>query len=874
MSKRPAPLCASILKKTLVASLVVSVAGLASVGYADEGTGPNKESISTPPPSFTPDAALSQFADNLTYNEMIEKTLFLGEPELKRSIVEILKQNKPGAAYILGPKGAGKTSFVQSLAGELPNRQIWSLKVNDLEAGTHYRGALEDRLKAFFEAFKKDKSLILYIDEFHSIMSIKGVADTLKPLMSSKQITVLASTTEDEYEKFVAQADGAFADRAPVFRMEEHKFQKVLDIIRMKAVKIASDYKVHIGDDALVRATKLAFRFYEGSPSRVVERIVERAANRKATNRDQDVMHFNALKFNDEIQTLRGNVVRWTAEYDRKQGIFDTSALEIQIEEANDQIKNLEEKRAEVEAMRQMENLNEQFASAARLVRDVEKAAMKDPSTANVELLMEKREILGKIQQQREKLGNGGPLREDPFELTAKEVGHFVAKEVGISDQATNESDLEKLIRLRDGLKKKIFGQDAAIDALVDAIGIRLASMEPVDKPIVIMAVGPPGTGKSTFEEALGELWFGDKSRVVGIEMNNVGTGGSWDLWGPSKGYVGSEEGSRFEPVRRRPFSLVSLREFEKAPGRIYDGMLQALGKGEQADSRGRIINFRNAIIMMDGNLAERWGEVRDHGYPAAELENEFKLPKGTLEGKTLDQMDQIMIDVELTRHGFSGAFKDRAPLRFFFKRPTPENAKMIIRSKLKAMVERVKSEKRVQLDFGDLDAAIEAGVSHNVGDTIIENYYHLNGTGRYYGDDLRETLISSGLKNILLQDLPPNTVVKVEFKPTETAIEGGPAGDIEYKVILNTREGKGSAAKLIPVKDELQPEVRKGAALFKQVAEKPSLTLGRTTGAAGHAAEDTSEGKTKEGETDVVVQPRPIRIHDVKRAASGIRGR
>ena len=804
-----------------------------------QGVGRDKEQIANPPKDVTAAEALENFAVNYTKLAKagaFEK--FYGEGELKRNLRE-LRLGHFKSAMILGPRGAGKTSFMQQIAGELgPGEEIWSLNVQDLESGTKYRGDLEQRFKAFCENFEQNPKRILFIDEFHRVMGITGIPDAIKTLMNNHKVTVYGGTTEDEFR--LVEKDEALADRfsGATFRMENADLQKVIEILRLKADDLEEKYQIFIRDEAIERTAKLTFLYYaENSPSRTAQRILNRAAARKALNLIEG--DYSTVKPKDKMEISAKNLARFEAELDKDQkdneegkfGAIDTTAIERKIDDEQQRYATFKSELAKANDITRRDVLNNKLSLLVKQRREMEAdvEAQKHPDFQQLH-----REMSDSIQRTQDKLvslGNGGP-KLNAATLSGDDIGQFVASEVGITSEVANETDYQKIKRLETKLRENLFGQDHVIKAVVDAVRRRLARIDKINGPVLVMlAAGGKGTGKTTLQKILAEVWYGSPSRVVSIAMNGENPGDTWSFFGSGKGYKDTDEGGKLDPLRRRAHSLLALMEADKIDGRVYDMLHQALDEGEQKDSRGRTINFRHAMVILDGNFTESISELLKH-HSVEDIERSLELAPGTLRGLTPDEMNALLLKRSLDRHGISESIQDRFTAQVVFNQTTMATAKQIMRKKLKDQADEIFDNHQVSVDFGD------------VGDVLIDHTFDADYSARAY-ERVRDRKISDSLAHLFTEvaKLPPRSVVKVGFVATSTPTADGPAGHLEFTV---THPQPKMVAGKVVTENEVTTFSR--VELFMQANHKPTLALGRTTGDAGRFGRD-ADGKTRDRE-------------------------
>ncbi|MCM8824057.1 MAG: ATP-dependent Clp protease ATP-binding subunit [Candidatus Omnitrophica bacterium] len=475
------------------------------------------------------------------------------EKEIER-VIQILSRRTKNNPVLLGEAGVGKTAIVEGLAqsitkGNVPevlrNKRIIVLDLALMIAGTKYRGQFEERIKAVMEEIKRSKDVILFIDEFHTLVgagAAEGAIDAsniLKPSLSRGEIQCIGATTLDEYRKYI-EKDAALERRFQSIYVEPNTVEETIEILRGLRDKYEAHHRVKFSDEALEAAAKLSDRYISGRylPDKAIDLIDESGARARLT----------VLTVPDSIKELE--------------------------EELNEVVK-------EKEAL-----IKQQDFEAAAKLRDEEK----------------------KLKLKLENLRKDWSKKRDQIipEVTVEDIAKLVSQITGIPLYRLEEKESEKLLRIEDVLSKRVVGQKEAIESIARAVRRARAGIKEPRRPIgSFIFLGPTGVGKTLLARALAEFMFGDEEALLQLDMSeymekfNVSR-----LIGAPPGYVGYEEGGQLtEKVRRRPYSVVLLDEIEKAHPDVFNLLLQILEEGRLTDSFGRKVDFRNTILIMTSNI-------------------------------------------------------------------------------------------------------------------------------------------------------------------------------------------------------------------------------------------------------------------------------
>ena len=512
------------------------------------------------PAEGTPSTSLvlDQFGRNLTSAAREGKLdPVIGRAREIERVMQVLSRRTKNNPVLIGEPGVGKTAIVEGLAqnivkGEVPetlkDKQLYSLDLGALVAGSRYRGDFEERLKKVLKEIKTRGDIILFIDEMHTLVgagAAEGAIDAasiLKPMLARGELQTIGATTLDEYRKYV-EKDAALERRFAPVQVDAPDVAHTVEILRGLRDRYESHHRVSITDGALDAAARLSDRYISDRqlPDKAID-LIDEAGSR-----------------------LR--IRRMTAPPDLRE--FDDRIAETR-----------KEKESAIDA--------QDFEKAASL-RDVEK-----------NLLAEKAE--------REREWKAGDL-DVVAEVDERLIGEVLALMTGIPVSDLTEDDIERLRRMEDELHKRVIGQEQAIKALSRAIRRTRAGLKDPKRPSgSFIFAGPSGVGKTELSKTLAEFLFGDEDALIALDMSEFSERHTASrLFGSPPGYVGYEEGGQLtEKVRRKPFSVVLFDEVEKAHPDIFNSLLQVLEEGRLTDAQGRVVDFKNTVIIMTTNLGSR----------------------------------------------------------------------------------------------------------------------------------------------------------------------------------------------------------------------------------------------------------------------------
>ncbi len=561
--------------------------------------------------------ALSKYAINLTDRARNGKLdPVIGRDEEIRRVLQILSRRTKNNPILIGEPGTGKTAIAEGLAhrivrGDVPenlkSKQIFSLDMGALIAGAKYKGEFEERLKSVVnEVIKSDGEIILFIDEIHTLVGAgksegaMDAANILKPALARGELRAIGATTLDEYQKYF-EKDKALERRFQSVMVDEPSEADSISILRGLKEKYENHHKVRIKDEAIIAAVQLSHRYITDRflPDKAIDLMDEAAAKlrmevdsvpeeldeimrkikqleieREAIRRENDVQKEQQLT--KQIEDLKAEEAEYKAKWQaEKELINKIQQAKIEIEDAKFQAE-----RAEREG---------DYGKVAELrygkIRDLEK---------QIEMLQ---------QELHERQGGRAMIKE---EVDAEDIADVVSRWTGIPVSKMMQSEREKLLHLEDELHKRVVGQDEAITAVADAIRRNRAGLSDPKRPIgSFIFLGTTGVGKTELAKALADYLFDDENMMTRIDMSEYQEKFSATrLIGAPPGYVGYDEGGQLtEAIRRKPYSVVLFDEIEKAHPDVFNILLQVLDDGRLTDNKGRVVNFKNTIIIMTSNL-------------------------------------------------------------------------------------------------------------------------------------------------------------------------------------------------------------------------------------------------------------------------------
>ncbi|MBR2835250.1 MAG: ATP-dependent chaperone ClpB [Coriobacteriales bacterium] len=606
--------------------------------------------------------ALKQYGRNLTDLAREGKLdPVIGRVEEIRHTIQVLSRRTKNNPVLIGEPGTGKTAIVEGLAqrivaGDVPStlrdREIIELDMSAMVAGAKYRGEFEDRLKAVLkEVEDAGGTVVLFIDELHTIVgagATTGSMDAgniLKPALARGDLHAIGATTLDEYRKYI-EKDAALARRFQPVLVDQPSVEDTISILRGIKEKYEIHHGVRITDSALVAAAELSDRYITDRflPDKAID-LVDEAASRLRMELDSMPVDIDAadrqltqmqieeqalMKEEDDaskerLETLRGEIAVAREKLD---------AMKAAWQNEKDIINQVQSLKSQLEDAR---NEEERATREGDLYRASELRYGTIPSLE--QQYREAEEHLRNKQQA------GGALKE---EVTQDEIAEVVSAWTGVPVSKMMQGDMDKLRHLEDTLKARVIGQDAAVHAVASAVRRSRAGLADPNRPLgSFMFLGPTGVGKTELAKALAEALFDDEKSMVRIDMSEYMEKFSVQrLIGAPPGYVGYDEGGQLtEAVRRHPYTVVLLDELEKAHPDVFNILLQVLDDGRLTDGQGRVVSFKNAIVIMTSNVGSQFIlEAAKQGNPEATRQQVNDLLHSTFKPEFLNRIDDIVM--------------------------------------------------------------------------------------------------------------------------------------------------------------------------------------------------------------------------------------
>ncbi len=642
--------------------------------------------------------SLEKYARNL--NELAKTGKLdpvIGRDEEIRRVLQILTRRTKNNPILIGEPGVGKTAIAEGLAhrivtGDVPenlkSKLVYSLDMGALIAGAKYKGEFEERLKAVIkEVTQAEGEIILFIDEIHTLVGAGGsgegamdAANILKPALARGELRAVGATTLNEYQKYF-EKDKALVRRFQTVLVDEPSTEDAISILRGIKEKYENHHKVLIKDAAIIAAVELSQRYITDRmlPDKAIDLIDESASKVR--------MEINSKP--EELDELERKIMQFEIEREAIKRENDTKKLE-SIEK---ELANLSEQRDNFKAKWQAErDVVDSIQKTKEAIENFKLQAEQAERAGEYDKVAELRygrikEAENQLESHKEKLAEmQSKSKMIKEEVGVEEIAEVVSKWTGIPVTKMIESEVSKLLRLEDELGKRIIGQKEAIEAVSDAVRRSRAGLQDPRKPIgSFIFLGTTGVGKTELAKALAAFLFDDENAMTRIDMSEYQEKHTVSrLIGAPPGYIGYDEGGQLtEAVRRRPYSIVLLDEIEKAHPDVFNILLQVLDDGRLTDNKGRLVNFKNTIIIMTSNL----GSTLIHEKFDKALPEEFDRVAG-----------QTKIEVmELLKQTIRPEFLNRIDETILFLPLTKENVKDIVQIHLNDL-KRVLKEKDINL--------------------------------------------------------------------------------------------------------------------------------------------------------------------------------
>ena len=616
--------------------------------------------------------ALNKYAINL--NESVESGKLdpvIGRDEEIRRVMQILSRRTKNNPILVGEPGVGKTAIAEGIAHRIVKRDapenlksktVFSLDMGSLLAGAKYKGEFEERLKAVVkEVSESNGEIILFIDEIHTLVGAGGgegamdAANILKPALARGELRAIGATTLNEYQKYF-EKDKALERRFQVVMVLEPENADAISILRGLKERYETHHKVRILDEAIISAVDLSQRYITDRflPDKAIDLIDEAASKLRL---EMDSVPESVDELDRKIMQLEIEREAIKRENDKKK-----------VKELSEIIANISSERDSLKAAWQAEktlvdNINQELENIETFKLEAEQAERAGDYGRVAELRYGRiKEAQEKVESLKKELSeNQADSRMLKEEVTSEDIADVVSKWTGIPVSKMVQSEREKLLNLEDELHKRVAGQTEAIGAISDAIRRSRAGLSDANRPIgSFIFLGTTGVGKTELAKALAEFLFDDEQAMIRIDMSEYQERHSVSrLIGAPPGYVGYDEGGQLtEQVRRRPYSVVLLDEIEKAHPDVFNILLQVLDDGHLTDNKGRVVNFKNTIIIMTSNtgshiIQENFTHINEDNKDEvlAKTQNEvFELLKRSVRPEFLNRIDEVIMFTPLSR--------------------------------------------------------------------------------------------------------------------------------------------------------------------------------------------------------------------------------
>jgi len=638
--------------------------------------------------------ALEKFGRDLTQAARKGKLdPVIGRDDEIRRVIQVLSRRTKNNPVLIGEPGVGKTAIVEGIAnriiaGDVPeglkSKRLVALDIGAVVAGAKYRGEFEERLKAVLkEIAESDGQIITFVDELHTVVGAGAAegsvdaANLIKPMLARGELRMIGATTLDEYRKYI-EKDPALERRFQPVMVDQPSVDDTIAILRGLKERYEVHHGVRIQDTALVAASILSDRYVSGRflPDKAIDLVDEAASRlrieidslpleidvverrvkqleieRTALKKEKDAASRARLdKLEEGLARLKeessGLKSKWSLE---KECIDDIRALKVQIEETR--------------------------SSAERAERDGD---LNVASELRYGKLIELSKSLEKANARLAELQGDKPMLKE--EVDEQDIAEAVGKWTGIPVSRLIEGETEKLIRMEESLHRRVIGQDEAVSAVANAIRRSRAGLSDPDRPIgSFIFLGPTGVGKTELARALAEFLFDDEKAMVRLDMSEYMEKHTVSrLYGAPPGYVGYEQGGQLtEAVRRRPYTVVLLDEIEKAHPDVFGTLLQIMDDGRMTDGQGRVVNFKNAVLIMTSNIGGDW--ILSESDPARLREKVMESVSHTFKPEFINRVDEIVV----------------------FHRLSPEQIAEIVEIQVRRLAQRV-AERGVTITLSD----------------------------------------------------------------------------------------------------------------------------------------------------------------------------
>ncbi|MFA6833464.1 MAG: ATP-dependent chaperone ClpB [Bacteroidaceae bacterium] len=636
----------------------------------------------------------------------------IGRDEEIRRVLQILSRRTKNNPILIGEPGTGKTAIVEGLAnrilrGDVPenlkNKQIYSLDMGALVAGAKYKGEFEERLKSVINEVKQSEGdIILFIDEIHTLVGAgrgdgaMDAANILKPALARGELRSIGATTLDEYQKYF-EKDKALERRFQVVQVDEPDTLSSISILRGLKERYENHHQVRIKDDAIIAAVELSSRY-----------ITDRFLPDKAI----DLMDEAAAKLRMEIDSVPeelDEISRKIMQLEIERVAIKREKDEPKLEKLAKELAELKEEEKSYKAKWENEKglinkIQQNKIEIENLKFEAEKAEREGDYGKVAEIRYGKLQALNKeIEETQKELhrmqGDSAMIKE---EVDSEDIADVVSRWTGIPVNKMLQSEKDKLVHLEEELEKRVVGQQEAIEAVSDAVRRSRAGLQDPKRPIgSFIFLGTTGVGKTELAKALAEFLFDDESMMTRIDMSEYQEKHSVSrLVGAPPGYVGYDEGGQLtEAIRRKPYSVVLFDEIEKAHPDVFNILLQVLDDGRLTDNKGRVVNFKNTIIIMTSNMG------------SAYIQSQMEKMKGENKKSIIDETkNEVMNRLKKT---IRPEFLNRIDETIMFLPLTQQEIRKIVLLQIEAVKNRLE-ESGIEMSLTDRAIDFVAKVGYN----------------------------------------------------------------------------------------------------------------------------------------------------------------
>lgn len=613
--------------------------------------------------------SLSKYARNLVEAARQGKLdPVIGRDDEIRRVLQILSRRTKNNPILIGEPGTGKTAIVEGLAerimrGDVPenlkDKEVYSLDMGALVAGAKYKGEFEERLKSVInEVTHSDGRIILFIDEIHTLVGAgKGegamdAANILKPALARGELRSIGATTLDEYQKYF-EKDKALERRFQTVMVDEPSVEDSISILRGIKEKYENHHHVRIQDDAVIAAVKLSDRYISDRflPDKAID-LMDEAAAKLRIERDSMPEELDELTRKEKQLEIEREAIKREQD-DAKLSQLNKEIAEIKEKAADYRSKWDAEKEVIAKIQSNKSTIEQLKFEADKAERNGDYGKVAEIRYGKIKALNDENEKLHEDLKKRQ--GGAAIIKE---EVTPDDIADVVSRWTGIPVSRMLQSERDKLLHLEEELHKRVIGQDEAITAVADAVRRSRAGLQDPRRPIgSFIFLGTTGVGKTELAKALAEYLFNDENMMTRIDMSEYQEKFSVSrLVGAPPGYVGYDEGGQLtEAVRRKPYSVVLFDEIEKAHPDVFNILLQVLDDGRLTDNKGRVVNFKNTIIIMTSNLGSQYIQSRfdalkensgaEYEKTVEETKNHvMEMLKKTIRPEFLNRIDEIIM--------------------------------------------------------------------------------------------------------------------------------------------------------------------------------------------------------------------------------------